>query len=75
MQIRLKLMGVIKDKTPADGLLELPDGATIEDALVRLDIPVESVQTFTINGQLERDRNRTLTADDELTVLPPVGGG
>ena len=68
-------MGLLRDKTPADGTLALANDATIEDALVALQIPVDSVHVFTVNGSLERDKQRTLTTDDELTVLPPAGGG
>jgi sulfur carrier protein ThiS len=75
MQIRVKLMGMLKSKAPPDERLELPDGATIADALSKLDIEASSVQAFTINGALIRDRNRTLAEGDELSVLPPVGGG
>ena len=74
MRIQLKLMGVLKSKTPADGL-ELPDGATVEDALRALDIASQSVQVFTVNGSLERNRDRALADGDELSVIPPVGGG
>ncbi len=75
MQIRVKLMGILKDKTPANGKIELREGGTIEDALVALGIPVGIAQVFTVNGQVERDRRLVLTADAELTVLPPMGGG
>lgn len=75
MQIQVKLMGLLRDKTPADGTLELADDATIEDALVALQIPVDSVHVFTVNGTLERDKQRTLATGNELTVLPPAGGG
>ncbi len=75
MKVRLKLMGVLKTKTPEDGQLELEDGATIEDVLRALDVPVESVQVFTVNGSLERDRSRVLSDGDELSVLPPAVGG
>ncbi len=68
-------MGMLKDKTPKGGKLTLPEGATIEEALQALDIPVDSVQVFTVNGQLERDRARALSPQDELSILPPVGGG
>ena len=68
-------MGILKEKTPGNGALLLRDGATITDALNALEIPVKGVHVFTVNGQLVRDKRRELTADDELTVLPPVGGG
>ena len=75
MRIRLKLMGVLRSKAPDGDALELPEGATIDDVLAALEIAPDSVQVYTVNGQLERDRSRQLAADDELSVLPPVGGG
>ena len=72
MQISVKMMGVLKDKTPPGDTLELPDGATVDDAL---DVPRKLVQIFSINGDLMRDFDRTLEADDELTILAPVAGG
>ena len=75
MQINIKLMGMLAAQTPSDGVLELAHGASIEDALVALDIPVDSVAAFTVNGSLVKDRAQTLAESDSLTVLPPVGGG
>jgi len=75
MQISVKLMGVLKEKMPADGLLELEDHATIEEVLVRLDITGAKSSAFTVNGSFERDRSRKLSDGDELSVIPPVGGG
>ena len=75
MQVGLKLMGMLKEKTPESGVLELAEGARIEDALIALAIPVDSVQVFTVNGSLVRDRGQALSDGDHLQVLPPVGGG
>ena len=75
MMVHVKLMGVLKPKTPAGDQLELAEGASIEDLLRALDVPVESVQVFTVNGALERDRSRVLIGGDNLSVLPPAGGG
>ena len=75
MQINLKLMGILKDKVPASGKIELPEGATIDDALGALEITTETVQVITINGSIERNRQRQLMEGDELSVIPPVGGG
>jgi len=75
MQVRLKLMGTLKSKTPPGGALEVADGATIDDVLHALGIASPTLRVFTVNGQFERDRGRVLAADDELTAIPPVGGG
>jgi molybdopterin converting factor small subunit len=75
MQVRLKLMGMLKARTPAGGVLELADGATIDDVLRALEVAPQTIRVFTVNGQFERDRGRVLAPDDELTVIPPVGGG
>ena len=75
MQIRIKLMGILQECTPAGGMLDLSDGATIDDVLRTLDIPIDSVQVFTINGQLVLDRAHRLHEGDQLTAIPPVAGG
>jgi sulfur carrier protein ThiS len=76
MKIQVKLMGMLKDRLPPDGAIQLPDGdSTIENALAALGIPVGTVQVFSVNGSIERDLARQLQEGDELTVLPPVGGG
>ena len=75
MIVQLKLMGMLKDKSPENGQIQVPDHGTITTVLEALDIPLDSVQVFTLNGALERDKSRVLSADDELTILPPVGGG
>jgi sulfur carrier protein ThiS len=75
MQIRLKLMGMLKSRTPAGGALEVADGATIADVLRALEVAPQAIQVFTVNGQFERNRSRPLAPNDELTVIPPVGGG
>jgi len=75
MQIRLKLMGMLKAKTPAGGVLEVADGATIDDVLRALEIAPQTIRVFTVNDQFERNRSRVLAANDELAAIPPVGGG
>ena len=75
MEIQIKLMGMLAGKTPQDGKLQLQDGDSIETALVALGIPVDSVAACTVNGSLVKDRQHLLAAGDEVTVLPPVGGG
>ena len=57
------------------GVLELPDDATVNQALEALEVPGDHVHLVMVNNQMEKDRDRALAADDELIVLPPVGAG
>ena len=58
-----------RDQIPVAG------DASIEDALHVLDIPVDSVQVFTVNGALQRNQKTPIKDGDELVIFPPVGGG
>ncbi len=75
MQVRVKLMGTLRKKTPPGGVLELSDDATVEQAFEALNVARDRVQVVTVNGDLERDYTVALNPDDELTILAPVGGG
>lgn len=75
MRISLKLMGMLRQHAPENGELELPEHATIEDVIKTLKLQSEAIQVFSVNGAIERDRQRQLNDADELTILPPVGGG
>ena len=75
MQLHVKLMGMLRPKTPPGGEIEVPDGATVEAVLQSLDIAAGHVQLVTINGRPETDRSCTLADEDDLMVIPPVGGG
>ncbi len=75
MQIRVKLMAALKEKSPEGNVVSLSDGATINDALVALKVPGNFVHLVMVNNQMERDRGRELAEDDELMVMPPVGAG
>ena len=75
MKIKVKLMGMLKDRTPAGGQIELAVGSTIADVLAQLNVDPEAVQAFSINGSIERNQATPLKDQDELIVLPPVGGG
>jgi molybdopterin converting factor small subunit len=75
MQIRLKLMGILRAKAPEGNMLEVPEGASIEDVMQTLDVPEIHVHVAMIDGQHQRDRTVTLVEGQELMLMPPVGGG
>ena len=75
MQIRVTLMGALKAHSPPGGTVELPENGTVADVLAALAIDSAAIQTVMRNGRPEPDHTVPLAADDELTILPPVGGG
>lgn len=75
MEITTKLMGMLKSQSPPDNRLVLDDGASVATALDRLQVPADHVHLIMVNSQIERDLQRVLKPDDELMVMPPVGGG
>jgi MoaE-MoaD fusion protein len=76
MQIRVRLFAGLRERVGVDELeLELPDGATVADALERLepvagDLPV----VMAVNREYAQVGD-LLTSDDELALIPPVSGG
>ena len=75
MQVRVKLLGVLRGKQPPGGALDVEPGTTVAGALDRLGVGGGHVHLVMVNGAMETDRQRPLADGDELTVFPPVAGG
>lgn len=82
MKITLKLYATLRDYLPKDGnyqmVLDLPDGATIPDALAQLGVPLELAHIVLLNNRhvLRPDvAVRQLADGDDLAVFPAIGGG
>ncbi|MBI4983862.1 MAG: MoaD/ThiS family protein [Rhodocyclales bacterium] len=83
MKIKLKLYATLRDYLPAESggkeaMLELPDAATIPDALAALAVPVGLAHIVMINCRhvLRADvAGRRLMDGDQLAVFPAIGGG
>ena len=75
MEIRLVMLGALKAKAPADGKLQLEEGASIEDVLQQLDLSEHEFQIVMVNGKPKPDRSYSVSDNDELTIIAPVGGG
>ena len=77
MQVRIRLYLTFKGRAP-DGespyLLELPDGATVDEALASLSIRSSEAKVVLINGRLSQG-GATIKDGDHLTVFPPLEGG
>jgi molybdopterin synthase catalytic subunit len=55
--------------------LELPEGARVKDAWSALELGEEPAGLLWAVNQQYVDKDRELTEDDEIAVIPPVSGG
>jgi molybdopterin converting factor small subunit len=80
MHIKIKPMAALRSKLPPGSIggvahFELEQGATVASALEKLGLATGQVHLVLVNGNMEHDRSRLLSDEDELTVFPPVAGG
>jgi len=79
MHVRILPFGVLKDSLGADPFaLDLPSGATVADLMVRLGVHAPAVESLGIAVSVNAEyaeRNRVLSENDEVGLLPPVSGG
>jgi len=77
MQIKVVLYATLREKLPRENkgvaMLEIPQGSTINDMLVELDI--DALVKCSVNGEITRDNKRVLNDGDEVQVFRPIGGG
>jgi MoaE-MoaD fusion protein len=82
VQISVRLFAILRERAGRSALeLELPDGATVADAIDRLreepglDEPLERIRVAAaVNREYAAPADR-LSAGDELALVPPVSGG
>jgi sulfur carrier protein ThiS len=82
MKITLRLYATLRDYMPdssgAPAVIELPEGATIPEALATRDVPLRLAHIVMVGGRhvLRQDiATRQLQDGDELAVFPAIGGG
>ncbi|MDD2315829.1 MAG: MoaD/ThiS family protein [Desulfobacterales bacterium] len=54
--------------------IEVPEGASVRDLLVKWNVPIDQVKLVFING-IHAELDAVLKAEDRLGVFPPIGGG
>ena len=83
MKIRIKLYASLGEYLPADAVkneadLEVTDGTTPTQVILRLGVPEKMCHMVLINGVYiaPEERGETaLEAGDHLAIWPPVAGG
>lgn len=78
MIISVELIALSSPLIGGGGALEIENGATLSQALDRLDLPGGETYMTIVNdtavGPDDRD-NRALSEGDAVTVFPPIKGG
>jgi sulfur carrier protein ThiS len=59
---------------PAEQMLELPEGATVAEALAAAGVRSSMVMLVSVGDQA-RPRGYVLAPGDDMVVVPPVSGG
>ncbi len=79
MNIQVKLYALLRRYHPGPNpsawlTLELPDGATIADAAVQLQLPDGLVHAAAVNGE-SCELDHPLQDGDRVSLFPPAAGG
>jgi molybdopterin converting factor subunit 1 len=76
MQVRIRLFAGLRERAgSAELALELPDGASVGDALARLSGLTDGVPVVLAVNREYADDGDILRAGDEVALIPPVSGG
>jgi len=76
MNVTVRLFAGLRERAGCDEVaLELPDGARVSDALARLGDVIRDVPVVMAVNQEYADDGHSLSAGDELALIPPVSGG
>jgi molybdopterin converting factor subunit 1 len=81
MTFRVRLFAVLRERAGRDSVvIELPDGATVADALERLSLQpgLERLPELPARMAVNHEyagATQTIAAGDELALIPPISGG
>ena len=74
MKVKIKLFASLKQFGPAEQEVDLPDNATIDDAINLIKLPEKYPLLKIVNGE-HRPATHPLKDGDELALFPPIAGG
>jgi molybdopterin synthase catalytic subunit len=76
MEVRVRLFAALRERAGADEIeLQLPDGASVRDALASLGDLTGGVPVVMAVNREYADPAARLQAGDEVALIPPVSGG
>src|SRR5262245_51741889 len=76
MRVSVRLFAGLRERAGEDQIeLELPDNASVADALAAIAGLTDDVRVVMAVNREYADPSTTLEAGDELALIPPVSGG
>ena len=76
MEVTVRLFAMLRERAGAsEVVLELPEGASVRDALAELSDLAAGVPLVMAVNREYAPADRALSAGDELALIPPVSGG
>lgn len=80
MNIEVRLFAQLRKYLPrgssqGSARIDMPDGATIADALAELGIPASAANMTLVDGSHEANVRQRLKDGCTLSVFPPMAGG
>ena len=76
MHVSVRLFAVLRERAGAGQIeLDLPDGASVGDALAQVRALTEGVPVVMAVNHEYADASARLSSGDELALIPPVSGG
>jgi molybdopterin synthase catalytic subunit len=76
MHVRVRLFAALRERAGTDQIeLELPDGASVGDALQRMQSLTDGVSVVMAVNREYADPSEPLHSGDEVALIPPVSGG
>lgn len=74
MNVRVKLFATLQDHGPESQVLEVAEGARLEDLIGKLKLPEDIPLIAIVNGRHAKLHDR-LRDGDEIALFPPIAGG
>src|SRR5690349_9712620 len=75
MRVTVRLFAVLRERAGSESVeLELPDGATVSDAIAAVPVAEGVPVVMAVNREVAPG-DAVLSAGDELALIPPVSGG
>ena len=74
MKVKIKLFASLRQFGADEQVVELPDGTTIVDVVLRLKIP-PTIRLLKIVNGVHQKSGHVLQDGDDLALFPPIAGG